>query len=71
MNTLPKLPASERISVKNGAQAQYDDDGRMKVRKVRCGSCGRVWNDALITGRTPAPSARCPYEYFHRPEVTQ
>lgn len=23
MNTLPKLPASERISVKNGAQAQY------------------------------------------------
>ena len=71
MNTLPKLPASERISVKNGARAQYDDDGRMKVDKMRCGSCGRVWNDALITGRTPAPSARCPYESFHRQVPTQ
>lgn len=30
-----------------------------------CGTCGRTWDDAIITGMTPAPSARCPFEDFH------
>jgi hypothetical protein len=30
------------------------------------GACGRSWNDALGTSRTPAPSARCPYEDEHQ-----
>ncbi len=32
---------------------------------VTCGNCGRSWDDSIVTGWTPAPSARCPFEYFH------
>lgn len=31
-----------------------------------CGACGRSWNDARVTGITPAPAARCPFEYSHK-----
>lgn len=30
-----------------------------------CGTCNRQWDDAVVTSWTPAPSARCPFEYFH------
>ena len=30
-----------------------------------CGGCHRSWDDAVATSWTPAPSARCPFEYFH------
>lgn len=30
-----------------------------------CLQCGRAWNDARSTSVTPAPSARCPFEYDH------
>jgi len=30
-----------------------------------CGSCGLQWDDAIVTSMTPAPAARCPFEYFH------
>lgn len=33
--------------------------------RVTCGTCGRSWDDAVVTGMTPAPSARCPFEAFH------
>ena len=62
---MQKLPESERISVKNGATPQFDDSGNLVVEISTCGTCHRKWNDALITGRTPAPSGRCPYEYYH------
>ena len=29
------------------------------------GSCGLSWDDSEITTMTPAPSGRCPFEYFH------
>ncbi len=32
------------------------------------GSCGLSWDDGIITSMTPAPSARCPFEYFHEYE---
>lgn len=32
---------------------------------VTCGACGRSWDDAVSTAWTPAPSARCPFEYDH------
>ena len=32
------------------------------------GNCGLSWDDSIITGMTPAPSARCPFEYFHEYE---
>jgi len=30
-----------------------------------CGTCGRSWDDGKVTEMTPAPSGRCPFEYFH------
>jgi len=36
-----------------------------KVDIATCGTCGRSWDDAIVTSMTPAPSARCPFEYFH------
>lgn len=40
------------------------DDEPAKDR-VTCGTCGRSWDDAVVTSMTPAPSARCPFESFH------
>lgn len=39
--------------------------GQMAKDKATCGTCGLAWDDAIVTGWTPAPSARCPFEYFH------
>lgn len=44
---------------------RLDDDGHPIIEIVECGTCGFRWNDALITGITPAPSGRCPNEYGH------
>lgn len=30
-----------------------------------CGTCERSWDDSHVTGVTPVPSARCPFEYDH------
>jgi hypothetical protein len=38
---------------------------------VQCGTCGRWWDDAIATSMTPAPSARCPFEYFHDDTSTE
>jgi hypothetical protein len=32
---------------------------------VQCGECRLWWDDAIATAWTPAPTARCPFEYFH------
>lgn len=39
-----------------------DDDATVRAT---CGACLRSWDDAVSTSWTPAPSARCPFEYFH------
>lgn len=39
--------------------------GQEAKDKVTCGHCGLSWDDAIQTEWTPAPSARCPFEYFH------
>lgn len=56
---------AEEISEENGAEARLDDDGNVVVEMATCGNCGKSWNDALMSSMTPAPSARCPYEYIH------
>lgn len=33
--------------------------------RATCGTCGRSWDDGVVTEYTPAPSARCPFEAFH------
>ena len=64
------LIASEEISEANGATPQLDENGGTVVDMATCGTCGLSWNDALISDSTPAPSARCPYEYIH-PEIAE
>jgi hypothetical protein len=32
---------------------------------AQCGTCGRWWDDAVVTSMTPVPSGRCPFEAFH------
>jgi hypothetical protein len=46
----------------------YDENGRPIVQLATCGACFRRWNDAAISARTPAPSARCPFEADHNQE---
>ena len=44
--------------------------GQDAKSKATCGHCGLSWDDAIVTGWTPAPAARCPFEYFHvHPEL--
>ena len=62
---LKALIKAEEISEANGATAQLDDNGKTSVDTATCGTCGMSWNDALITDRTPTPSARCAYEHIH------
>src|SRR4051794_34057226 len=63
------------------AVAQTDDRGVVEVFDAArysedhagadiatCGACGRSWDDAVGTAWTPAPSARCPFEYDHEDE---
>lgn len=38
---------------------------------VTCWTCHRSWDDSLPTSLTPAPSARCPFEYEHEDAVTE
>ena len=48
-----------------GAELRYDENGAPKVYPVTCGTCGRTWNDAAVSSKTPAPSGRCPFEAEH------
>lgn len=34
--------------------------------RATCGTCGLSWDDGKVTGMTPAPAGRCPFEYFHK-----
>jgi hypothetical protein len=56
---------AEEISEDNGAEPQLDEDGNTKVETATCGTCGKSWNDALISSSTPTPGGRCPYEHIH------
>jgi hypothetical protein len=46
-------------------EVQPDPDGN-----ATCGACGLSWDDTKVTGITPTPSGRCPFEYFHHEEVS-
>lgn len=63
----PKTPAGKErhLTPVPGATPVYDDDGNEIVTVATCGNCGRSWNDAAVSSVTPAPSARCPFEYDH------
>jgi len=54
-----------QLTAIEGAESRYDENGNEIVDIATCGTCGRSWNDAAISSVTPAPSARCPFEYEH------
>lgn len=64
------MPASFR-TYPNGARRVLDParylqrTGRTLHDLCTCGTCGRVWDDSHGSAVTPAPSARCPFEYSH------
>lgn len=35
------------------------------IAPATCGHCGLTWDDGIVTGITPTPAARCPFEGFH------
>lgn len=45
----------------------FRDEEAVKAGHVvaRCGDCGLCWDDSEVTGMTPAPAGRCPFEAFH------
>jgi hypothetical protein len=57
---LPKVPKDFPVQPLKPGEPAKD--------KATCGTCGRSWDDGKITGWTPAPSGRCPFEYFHARE---
>lgn len=42
------------------------EPGEEAKDRTTCGTCGRSWDDAIITSMTPAPAARCPFESWHK-----
>jgi hypothetical protein len=48
----------------------YDDLKHLPEGYTLCNTCGRAWNDTKGTSVTPAPSARCPFEYDHDSDRT-
>ena len=30
-----------------------------------CNACHLSWDDSIVTGYTPAPAGRCPFEAYH------
>ena len=59
--SLPEIPTDYPVQPLRPGQEAGD--------KVTCNTCGRSWDDAVVTEMTPAPSARCPFEAFHENEM--
>lgn len=59
---------SDTLWSQAGGTPKYDEDGVMIEDWRTCGTCGRSWNDAIVTDRTPVPSGRCPFESEHEDE---
>ncbi len=56
---MPDVPADYEVKALTTEERAKAED------VVTCGTCGRSWDDAISTSMTPAPSARCPFEYYH------
>jgi len=59
---LPGIPTDYPVAPIPRAEAETDT---LRPHIAQCGSCGRYWDDGVSTSMTPAPSGRCPFEYFH------
>jgi hypothetical protein len=43
--------------------------GEHPAGEMTCGVCGRRWDDTVVTGVTPVPAGRCPFEALHDDET--
>ena len=61
-----------RIRIPKDYEVQPLKPSEVKAAKdpATCGTCGLTWDDGKVTSMTPTPSARCPFEYFHKEETT-
>jgi len=53
------------MNIPNDYPVQPLAKGEPAERRATCGTCELSWDDGKVTGITPAPSARCPFKYFH------
>lgn len=57
--------ARVRGIIRRGRKNRSGPNGEHVPRMTTCGACGRTWDDGRGSELTPAPSARCPFEYVH------
>ncbi len=60
--------AAGPIRVPRDHEVQPLKPGENPPGKTTCGTCHLSWDDDKVTGMTPTPSGRCPFEYFHAEE---
>lgn len=72
---MAKLTAAQRAEaarvrriIERGEPNEDGPNGEHVPELTTCGTCGRTWDDGRISELTPAPSARCPFEYAHASE---
>jgi hypothetical protein len=53
------------IAIPADYEVQPLKPGQPAKDRCTCGTCGLSWDDGIVTGITPVPGARCPFEYFH------
>ena len=58
---MARVPATHPVKPLRAGSRAY----REAKDLCTCGSCGRSWDDGKVTGMTPTPAGRCPFEYFH------
>lgn len=58
--------ARVRALITRGGKNTNGPRGEHVSEWATCGACKRKWDDARISSLTPAPSARCPFEYAHQ-----
>lgn len=64
---MPRVPASHEVRpLRYGSKAWKAAEATRTL--FTCGGCGRSWDDGIVTGMTPTPSGRCPFEYYHGKE---
>ena len=72
-NAVDTCNACDALGVDSDSLAGYCTFCEAEAKKVpdlvTCGTCGRTWDDSIVTGMTPAPAARCPFEGFHDGET--
>jgi hypothetical protein len=66
------MPSPSYRTDERGVVRVYDSFRYLRAHPdadlATCGTCRRTWDDAVVTGCTPAPSARFPFEDDHKPE---